>query len=461
MDWNKSSNEILKYVGGKDNVTDLTNCVTRLRFNVKDREKVNEGAMNKVEGVVSSQWIGEQYQVIIGGAVETPYKKLIEMTGLEEKAPVALDADRKQRGSAFDRVIDTLSGTFTPLLPAIVGCAFILAILALLKVFNLIDAESQTYQILSFVGNTIFYFLPVFLAVSAGRKFNMNPWVAGVIGAMLIHPNFIAMVAAGEPIKLFGSLPVTGVSYASSVIPAVLAVWIASNVEKWVDKILPDSLKFSFKSFIVIMIMIPVAFCIVGPLGTWVGKIFALGLNWLTTNIPWAIPLVFGAFAQVIILTGMHVVVTIPLVMAALSTYGFDTIGPGFLVSNIASAAAASAVLVLAKNKEYRGIAVPAVITSWIGTQEPVLYGIHLKLKKPFLALIIGGGIGGLIAGLTGVKRIVFSGTSLLTLPIFIDPNNNMNIVWTIISIVVAGIVSFALSYVMCKNDKQVMAEIQ
>ena len=458
MNWKESSEQILNAVGGKENVADLVHCATRLRFTLADRSKVEKEKVEKVAGVISSQWTGNIYQVIIGQEVATPYRELIDMIGIESKPEVPVD--QSDEGGTFNKVIDTVSGIFSPILSAIVGCAMIKTLLVLLTTFHILDSSSQTYTILSFVGDTVFYFMPVLLAVSAANKFKMNTFVAAVIGAMLIHPNFISLVGTGEPIKLFGFLPVTGVSYSSSVIPAVLSVWVASYVERWVDKISPKSVKFFFVPAVTLLIMVPLTFCAIGPLGTWVGKIVAMGIGWINTHLPWAIPLVFGAFAQVIILTGMHVAVTIPLVLAALAAYGYDTIGSGFLVSNIATGCAALAVGVIAKNKDFKALALSTGVASLLCVNEPALYGVHLKLKKPFLALIIGGGVGGLVAGIMGVKRITFASTSLLTLPIFIDPNNSGNFIWAIISSLIAGGVAFLLTIILCKRDKKIMEEI-
>ncbi len=458
MNWDKSSREILDNIGGKENIINLVHCATRLRFTVADMEKVKKEDVEQVEGVITSQWSGKQYQVIIGQDVATPYKKLITLLDLEEQ-PEVID-DIEEKGTLFERIIDTISGIFVPILSAIVGCAMIKTLLVLLTTFHLLSTDSQTYLILTFVGDTVFYFMPVFLAISAAKKFHMNTFVAGVIGAMLIHPDFVSMVSAGEELHLFRVIPVTLVNYSSGVIPAVLSVWIASHVENWVERISPKAIKFFFVPFVTLIIMVPIALCAAGPLGTWVGNIIAAGIGWLDVNVPWAIPFVFGAFAQVIILTGMHYVVTIPLVLSALSVYGYDTIGAGFLCSNMACGFAALAVGVIAKNKDFKALALSTGVSSLLCVNEPCLYGVHLKLKKPFLALMIGGAVGGLLAGITGLKRITFASTSLLTLPIFVDPNNSMNFVWAVVCALVSGLVSFIITILLCKKDKKIMQEI-
>lgn len=384
MNWKKSSELMLENIGGKDNVTQLVHCATRLRFNVKDINKVNKEAIEKIDGVISSQWSGKQYQIIIGQDVSTPYQEILNLLGLQQQSESKVDSS--ERGSHFEQIIDTISGIFTPILSAIVGCALLKTLLVLLTTFNLLSDKSQTYLVLSFVSDTVFYFMPVFLAISAANKLKMNLYVAGVLGAMLIHPNFISMVTEGAPVQLFGAIPLTLVSYSSSVIPAVLSVWIATHVEKWVDKISPKTIKFFFKPFLTIVIMIPIAFCAIGPLGTWVG--------------------------------------------------------------------------VIAKKKDFKALAFSTGISSLLCVNEPALYGVHLKLKKPFLALMIGGGVGGILAGIVGLKRITFASTSLLTLPIFIDSNNGMNIIWAVVCAALAGAISFALTIVLCKKDKKIMEEI-
>lgn len=325
---------------------------------------------------------------------------------------------------------------------------------------GLLQKDTQTYQILTFVGDTPFYFLPIMLSYTAAVKFKMNPMMGMLLGLMLIHPTYTNMVAAGEGVKLFGFLPVTLATYTSTVIPVILIVWIASYVERFADKVSPKAVRFFLKPLITLLVMIPLAFCAVGPIGTIVGTWLESVLNVIQTQAPWSLPIIFGILSPIVIMFGMHYVVTIPLVMTAISANGFDMIGSGFLVANMGQAGAALAIALLAKNVDFKAMAASSGITALLGVTEPAMYGVNLKLKKPFIAALIGGGIGGLICGIAGVKRIVFGPTGLTTIPIFIDPNNSMNIVFAVIGVIVSFVVAFGVTYYLTKKDKKIMNEI-
>ena len=298
------------------------------------------------------------------------------------------------------------------------------------------------------------------LSYSAAVKFKMNPMMGLVLGLMLIHPTYIDMVNIGDPVKLFKILPITLTKYTSTVIPIILIIWVASYVEKFADKISPKSVRFFLKPLITLLIMIPLAFVFVGPLGTIVGSWLESILNVMQIQVPWSLPIIFGILAPIFIMFGMHYVVTIPLVMTAININGFDMLGPGFLVSNMGQAGAALAISLLAKNVDFKAMSLSSGLTALLGVTEPAMYGVNLRLKKPFIAALIGGGTGGLICGLSGVKRIVFGPTGLTTLPIFIDPNNPMNIVFTIIGVIASFAMSFGITYYISKKDVKMMNEI-
>ena len=191
----------------------------------------------------------------------------------------------------------------------------------------------------------------------------------------------------------------------------------------------------------------------VGPLGNLVGMGLESVLAVIQNNAPWLLPIFFGAFGPIVIMLGMHYAVTIPLALAAIEAFGYDMLGPGFLVANIAQGAAAFAVAAQAKDKGFKSLAISTGCSALLGTTEPALYGVNLRLKKPLIASIIGG-------GLAGVKRIVFGPTGLTSIAIFIDPNNSMNFVFALVGIAVTFVVTFALTYVMIKKDAAVQKEI-
>lgn len=459
MNYKILAKEILTNIGGKDNIKSFTHCATRLRFNLIDESKFNQDSLKKVSGVIGTVMSGGQSQVIIGTDVSHVYDELKLLIPDNNENLNKKDIIEEEK-SKTSMILDTISGIFTPILPAITGASMIKVIVILLSMTGILKEGTQTYKILTFVGDTPFYFLPIMLSYSAAVKFKMNPMMGLVLGLMLIHPTYIDMVNVGDPVKLFEILPITLTKYTSTVIPIILIIWVASYVEKFADKISPKSVRFFLKPLITLLIMIPLAFVFVGPLGTIVGSWLESILNVMQIQVPWSLPIIFGILAPIFIMFGMHYVVTIPLVMTAININGFDMLGPGFLVSNMGQAGAALAIALLAKNVDFKAMSLSSGLTALLGVTEPAMYGVNLRLKKPFIAALIGGGTGGLICGLSGVKRIVFGPTGLTTLPIFIDPNNPMNIMFTIIGVIASFAMSFGITYYISKKDVKMMNEI-
>lgn len=449
--------QILSAVGGKLNINGLTHCATRLRFTLKDDQLPNDEQIKNMAGVLGIARAGGQYQVIIGQNVPNIYQQITAKIG---EPDTETNAEGTNNTNWFSKLLDLITGIFTPILPAITGAAMIKTLLIILTLFNVVTTKSQTYIILSFVGDTAFSFLPIFLAYTASKKFHLNPFIGMVLGAMLLHPNWTALVAAGKPVHLFGFLPVTLATYTSTVIPIILIIWIASYIDKFAEKISPNAIKFFTQPFLTLLIMVPIAFVFVGPLGFLVGKGLGTVITAIQTKALWLLPLLFGIFAPVFIMTGMHYAVTIPLVLTSIATQGFDMLGIGYLVSNIAQGAAALAVGQKTKNSKLRALAFSSGLTALLGITEPALYGVNLKYKKPFLAVMIGGGVGGLIGGIFGVKRMTFAPTGLTTLPIFIDPKNANNFIWTIIASIFAFAISYLITLIMIKHDKKLQEQI-
>lgn len=458
MNYKNLAKEILGNVGGSSNVKSYTHCATRLRFNLHDELKFDEDVLKKINGVMGTVKSGGQQQVIIGTDVKHVFDELSVLLKDVQQDDVCTEIIEENQ-SKLNKILDTISGIFTPILPAITGAAMIKVIVILLVMAGVLEEGTQTHTILTFVGDTPFYFLPIMLSYSAAVKFNMSPMIGMLLGLMMIHPTYTGLVSAGEAVSFLG-IPVTLATYTSTVIPVVLIVWVGSYVEKLADKLSPKAIRFFLKPLLTLLIMIPLAFCIVGPLGTIVGNGLESVLSVIQTQAPWSLPVIFGIAAPIVIMLGMHYVVTIPLVMTAIAANGYDMLGAGFLVANVAQAASAFAIMFLAKNKDFKAMAGSTGLTALLGITEPAMYGVNLKLKKPFLFSLIGGGVGGLICGIAGVKRIVFGPTGLTTIPIFIDPSNSMNFVFAIIGVVASFIVAFALTYFMCKKDESVMKGI-
>lgn len=442
MDYGKVAKGILQYVGGKENVIFATHCVTRLRLTLKDRTKADTNKIKGIEGVLGVVDGDAQYQVIIGQEVNNVYNAFIKLTGEFKKSESTPQADEKKE-TWWSRLLDILAGIFTPIMPIIAGAGMLKALLSILTLFNWIDIEGNTYYFLTFIADASYYFLPIFLANSAAKKFHTNNYMAMLMGAILLHPNFSALSETGDYVSVLG-LPVKIVTYSSSVIPIILIVFVLSYVEKWVDKITPATIKFIARPILTILIMTPLAFVALGPLGSLVGDGLVNGLLAIEKIAPWIMPTVIGAFMPFLVMTGMHYSL-LPAYVSSLSSLGYETIiGPGNLPSNIAQGAAALCVALKTKNKKFKQLAVSSGITALLGVTEPALFGVNLKLRKPLIATTIGGGLGGLYAGLTGVMRFGGGGAGLAALGLYVG-DDPMNLINAIISVAIAFVVTFVI----------------
>jgi PTS system beta-glucosides-specific IIC component len=448
MDYKKLAKEILLHVGGEANVASLTHCATRLRFNLKDDKKANTNALKEVTGIMGVVNKGGQYQVVIGSDVASVYKELNELGSFDNNAG---NEEDEKKGPVV-KVLDTISGIFTPIIPAITGAGMLKAVLALLLAFKLIDPTSETYTFLTFFADAAFYFLPFMLAHSAAKKFKCNAYMAMSIAGVLMHPTFAAMKVAGTPVHFLG-LPVTLASYSSSVIPIILAVWFMSFVEPIADKISPKPVKFFTKPLLTLLVTAPVALMVLGPIGTVIGNGIADGISFIEGYASWLVPFIVGTFSPLLVMTGMHYGL-IPIGINNIATAGFDTVvGPGMLGSNIAQGAAALAVAVKTKNSSLKQLASSAGITGVCGITEPAMYGVNLKLKKPLYAAMIGGGVSGLYLGIMGVGRYTSGSPGLLALPGYIGDEGFSNITNAIIGALIAFVVSFAATWILGFED--------
>lgn len=454
MDYKELASTILENVGGETNVVAVGHCATRLRFNLKDEAKANTDVIKATPGVLGVVQKGGQYQIVIGPDVTFVHKAILELGSFDTTG--ADEADEKTDGDKADegvvaRVLDTIAGSFFPIIPALVGGGMLKAILAILVAAGATTAKDQSYQILNFMGDACFYFLPVLLGFSCAEKFKVNKYVAAAIGAMLISPTFVSMVAAakeaGTGISLFG-LPIQLVSYSSSVIPIFLAVWLQHYVEPFVDKHMFKAGRMIFTPLITTIVVGVAAFTVLGPIGSWLGALLAMLVKFLNGVAPWLVPTLMGTLTPLLVMVGMHYAI-IPIGINMLATTGVDTVaGPGMLVSNVAQGGAAFAVAVRAKNADLKALATSCGLTAVLGITEPALYGINLRFKKPLVSAMIGGGVAGFFLGIMGVGRFAQVAPGLLALPSYIntaDPTNFSVLIYAAIGCAIAFAVSFGV----------------
>ena len=456
MNYQELGDKILTLVGGKENVSGLTHCATRLRFNLKDEGKAQTDALKKTPGVLGVVVSGGQYQIIIGNDVNHVYKPIAEKCSLSQNSDAKKEEGEKKSIGA--RLIDTITGIFTPVLPAITAAGMLKAVLSLLVAFSLVDTEASTYQVINFMADAAFYFLPILLANSAAKKFGCNPYLAMMLGGILLHPNFINMVTAsqesGEAIKLF-FIPIYNASYSSSVIPIILMVWFMSLVEPIADRISPKPVKFFTKPLITALVAGAVGLAVLGPIGYIIANWIATGVTLLNTYVSWLVPLILGGVFPLLVMTGTHYGI-IPIGINNRMTTGFDTIVyPANLASNIAQGAATFAVAVKTKKSDIRQLASSAGITAVCGITEPALYGVNMRFKTPLISACIGGAAGGLFMGIFTVKNYGGGSPGLMTLPGYIGGDSLRDLMLACIGAAIAFVIAFIISFILYKDKEE------
>lgn len=440
---------LIQLVGGKENVQKLTHCATRLRFEFYDKEKVETEKISNIPEVISVVDKGGQFQIVIGNEVAKVYKVIMGEIG--ENLGVNHKNEKHKKESIVTTIISVISTTFTPVIPALIGGGMIKSVLSILVLLNIVSTESSTYQLLDMISDTVFYFLPVLLAYGASIKFECHPVLSIVLACALVHPTWGNIVNLGENIDYFG-IPVLLVNYSYSVIPIILSIWVMSYVEKFAEKYTPSIIKFFAKPLIIMFISIPFAIIVIGPFGSYLNTLIERSATVINSYANWLIPMLMGALQPLLILTGTAWAMT-PIATTQISKLGYEVVnGPGMLASNIAQAAATLAVAVKSKNLELKELAGSAGFTALMGITEPALYGVNLKLKRPFIASMIAGGLAGIYAGVSGLVRYAFVSPGLAGLPAFIG-ENPMNIVHAIITCAIAFVGGFVITWIMGFED--------
>lgn len=447
MKYKELISQILESVGGEKNIETVTHCMTRLRFVLKDDSKASIEEAKKINGVVGCVSKGGQFQIVIGTHVSEVYDELIKSTNIRQSDD---GEQKKEKKNIVSALFDTMASVVMPMIGPLAGAGMIKAILSILVQFNLVDSASQTYQIFYMVADCVFYYMPFFLAFSAGKKFKCNPYLSLIFAAMLVHPTYIGFKTAGEAVSVIG-LPVTLATYTSSVVPIILIVYFQSIIEKFVTKLTPKAIKTFFVPMIVILITVPVGFVALGPLGAIIGEYLAKVFTFLEANVGWFVPMLIGGLCPLLVMTGMHYAIGSAQSIQR-ATMGYATIlAPGMVCSNMAQSAATFGVALKTKNAELKSLASTVGITALCGITEPTLYGIGLKLKKPLYCSMIAGAIGGLYAGITGVKQWAYGTSTIFALPVYLGSDNSfINIC---IAVAISMILAFVLSYITHKDE--------
>lgn len=452
-DYKKMAQEIIEKVGGKDNVSNLTHCATRLRLNLRDRSIVDNAAVEEIEGVVNVVDKAGQYQILIGTDVPKLYEEVENIFGTGDS--ISLSSDSSSEG-IISSIFSSISAIFAPLLPALAGSGILRGLLILAVQLGLLSETSGAYVILSTASMTVFYFLPVLLAFTSARRFGASPYISALIGAALIHPDFIGLmgdIGNGATTDFFG-LPVVLMNYNSTVVPIILSIWAYSYLYKFLDKHVIESLKLVVLPLISLLIMVPLTVIVIGPLGVYGGELIASLVNFLIETSSVLAGIVVGGGWSVLVSLGIHWAVN-PIMINNISTYGYDYIVPFTFACNFAVIGTTLGVLLKAKEQKIRNFAATGAITVALSAIiEPTLFGLLVKNRKLFLAQIIGGAVGGAYLGLMGVVTNAFVFGSVTTFPAFIGdtPGNFIN---AMIGLTISLVVSAAIAFFVTNTDEQ------
>lgn len=453
--YEKLASEIIEKVGGKENVNDVYHCQTRLRFKLADEEKADDKSLEETDGVAKVIRNAGVYQVVIGTHVADVFEEIEKLVDTGKAKGTQEAAEEKQ--SVLERIIDFVAGVFQPVIPALSGAGMVKALLALLMVANVISSQSQTYYLLNLFADGVFYFLPMILAFTCAQKLKCNPILAAGVAAMMLHPNWTALVAAKEAVHFFDIIPFTLANYGSSVIPIILIIFVQSFVEKQLKKWIPKAVELVFVPMFTFLIMGTLAFSVLGPIGAVLGNYLGAFFTFLSESAAWAPAVLVGSLLPVMVMFGLHNGVA-PLGVMQMANLGYDSIfGPGCVCSNMAQAAATTVVAFRTKNKKTRQIAASGAITAYMGITEPALYGVSLPKKYPLVAAMIGGGLGGLYAGLTQTHRFATGSSGLPAVFLYLGDDTTkffVNIIIAIlISIVGSAVLTLVLSFKFEKED--------
>lgn len=457
----KIAADVLTAVGGKENVSQVTHCMTRLRFNLKDTSIPNDEEVEKIAGVLGVAKSGGQYQVIVGQNVPKVYTELCKIGGFQTQEVVDenLDADsgKLTPKKIGNNILNYLAGSLTPLIPVLMAACMFKTVLSILgpEMLGLFTAESDIYILLDFVYDAGFYFFPILLGFTAAKKLGANQLLGAYLGAILIAPDFVALAGtAGATFTVFG-IPCALNTYSQSVLPAILSVWVMSYVEKFFRKYLPDVLQTIFTPFLTILVMTPIMLCLLAPMGSFIGNYISTALIAFGDVGGFVAVAVVAAIWEFLVMGGMHIVIIMMMITMLLENGYVDGALVAGTYATFAVFGVALGAALRTKAKDAKSLAWGCFVGGMLGgVTEPTLYGLCFKHKRSFLGLMVGGALGGAYAGLTNVAMYVFGGSNVLMMVGFAGGStaNLINgIIACVLSVVGAAVVTYFWGF--DKND--------
>ncbi|MCI9480485.1 MAG: PTS transporter subunit EIIC [Lachnospiraceae bacterium] len=414
MDAKKLAGQILKEMGGKENIKEMFHCVTRLRFYLKDKSVVDLEKIKALDGVIGAQYQAEQFQIIIGNEVNTVYDAVVAKTGFIHTEET-LAQKKKFRVTG---IFETMAAILLPVIPALAGAGMIKGLITILTSYCGVNADSDAIQVLTIAGDCVFYFLPFLVAWSASKRFKTDTACSLALAGALLYPTMTAGLAEGAAPMIFLGLPVPFVKYASSSIPIILAVLVLSYIYPLIDKVIPKVLRLVFTPLFVLLIMVPLTLIGIAPLANYISKILVMIVSFLYDLSPIVAGAIVGGTRLLVVLTGMHMSLS-AICLENLNQFGWDFLLPMNTMGTLALFGVCMGVMVRAKKSENKSIGASTAISAFIGITEPGIYGVILKFKNALIAAIIAGAAGGAIVGGFGGRATSFVNSCILSLPVF------------------------------------------
>ncbi|SES02687.1 PTS system beta-glucoside-specific IIA component, Glc family (TC 4.A.1.2.11)/PTS system beta-glucoside-specific IIB component, Glc family (TC 4.A.1.2.11)/PTS system beta-glucoside-specific IIC component, Glc family (TC 4.A.1.2.11) [Gracilibacillus ureilyticus] len=445
MDYQKTASAILQYVGGQDNVVHLGHCATRLRFTLHNDNKVETKDLMKIEGVLKIVKSGGQTQVVIGSDVVEVYEQLMKMGNFGSANSNEKPKGKRKIGAT---VLDFIVSVFQPLIPAMAGAGILKSILFLLTALNVLSEQDHVYLILRYISDSVYYFLPILVAITVANKLKVNPIVAAAAMSILLFPNMTTLMGEGATFLTFD---ITNVNYSSQLFPSILGVIFYSYMEKFFTKVSPKAVRVFFIPMMSLLLTVPFTLIVLGPIGFTLGVWFTNLILFLFNNVGWVAVGLLATSLPFMVATGMHKATT-PYAVSSLSSLGKEALMlPALLAHNMSESGASLAVALRSKDTQQKSVALSGGISAFFGITEPALYGITLQNKRVLGTVITSSLIGGLFVGFFGLAGFTLVTPGIASISMFIDPDNGMNIIYALIGLVISFITSFVLTFFFWK----------
>lgn len=444
---------ILDRVGSAVNIASAYHCMTRIRLDINDKAKVDLKSLKELKGVIEVRYQGDQLQIVLGKNVSPVWEELQKLISKNEEQQINSVKTAKLKKSLWDRFLGMISGIFSPILPAVIGGGLTKGLISILTITNIVNPKSDTATVLNIIGNAAFYFMPILVAYSAAKYFKTDVVLSITVVATLLDPTIASGVGK---LLLFDTIPIPKQSYGSSLIPAILTVWVLKYVYRFLQNHIPNMVSVLFVPLLTFFIMIPLALIVFGPIGAYAGSLFAMITGVLKQSVPALYGAILCGLAPLIIMTGMHIASN-PIILAEIKATGKES---GFLVlqifSNMAMAGAVLGIFFRLKDKKKKSETLGSFISAMFGITEPALYGVALKYKKPLYSAMISGAIVGAFLETLHISMYGFAAPNLFAMSLLINPKNHSlgNFYLGIVGIIAAFIIAFIISLMLGVNEK-------